>query len=78
VLTEILHDVFVLQVLEELDFGLQSAKHALLPLLVWPGALGQLHLLDGHQQSTIRVHSKIDFAEGASANQGALDPLVGS
>lgn len=74
--TEILHDVLVLQVFEELDLGLESAEHALFPLLVGPCALGELDLLNCHQESTIGVHSEIDLAKRALPNESTLDPLI--
>src|SRR5438128_2335249 len=76
-LTEILHNVLVAQLLQELDLALERGEHALLALLVRRRALGELDLLDGHEQAAGRAHAEVDLAERARADERALDPLVG-
>jgi hypothetical protein len=77
-LTQILHDVVLLQILEQLNLTLQSVEHLLLSLFVGRDARGDVDLLDGHEQPPAGVHAEEDRTEGAGSNECSLDPLEGA
>ena len=77
-LTEILDDVFMLEVLEQLNLTLKGTEHDALSFVVRSRAGRKLNLLHSHEQAGRGVHAKVDFAERASTDEGTLDPFDGS
>ena len=71
----ILHDILVVQVLEQLDLVLERTQHAPLALLVRLRAGGQLDLLDGHEQPARGVQPEVHLPKGPCADERAFDPL---
>jgi hypothetical protein len=59
-LTQILHNVLMLQLLEQLDLPFQRFDHGPLPLLIASASCGQLDLLDRHEQTGLGVHAEED------------------
>lgn len=77
-LTEVLHDVLMLKLLQKFNLALQSRQHAFLAFFVLRRAGGKLDLLDGHQQPTHGVHAKIHATKRPRPNQCAFNPFDGA
>jgi hypothetical protein len=74
-LAEVLEDVLVPQILGELDLAFNGIDNRFLALLIRRRICRELELLDGHEEPGRAIHSEINRPSGASAYQGAPNPL---
>lgn len=76
VLTKVLDNLGVLEILEQLNLGLEGRDHALLAevFLVAP-CLGQLDLLDGDELGSGDVVGEVDATVRPTTDELSLDPL---
>lgn len=72
--TEVLHDVFVLEVLQQLHLAFQRVQHLLFTLLIDRRGRRKIDLFHGHEKTGRSVHTKINLPERSRTDQRTLDP----
>lgn len=76
-LTEVQHDVGMVQVLEQLDLGLETLYHALGPRIVLVVlTFRQLNLLDRDSFPCVDAEADIHVTESTAADEISFDPFV--
>lgn len=72
--TEVLHDMLMLEVLQQLHLAFQRVQHLLFTLLVDRRGRRQIDLFHGHEKTGRSVHTKVNLPERARTDQRAFNP----